>query len=208
MSYAPSTRAPRCPTRAEQEKLLKVTGAHVDGFRDRSIFAFALGTGLRENELAQLNVGDVVRGGAPLPRIHLREFKGKGKAKGGPPGVQTVFVSRAVQRKLPKYLAWKKRNQEPITPDAPLFCSGRRAHDRIATRTIRHMCGLWQKRAQIDPPYTFHSLRHACLTNLYASTKDIMLVQRQARHAKITTSQIYAHVTDDVVRRAVEDLPS
>src|SRR4051812_39158244 len=73
MAYVRSSRAPRVPTAAEQAKLLKVTGEHVDGFRDHMIFAFALGTGLREKEIASLNVGDVSRGREALPRIHLRE---------------------------------------------------------------------------------------------------------------------------------------
>ena len=36
-------------TEAEQRALLKVTGQHVDGFRDHVIFSLAMGTGLREH---------------------------------------------------------------------------------------------------------------------------------------------------------------
>ncbi len=35
--------------------LLKVTGQHVDGFRDHVIFSVAMGTGLREHELLALD---------------------------------------------------------------------------------------------------------------------------------------------------------
>ena len=45
-------------TEAEQRALLKVTGQHVDGFRDHVIFSLAMGTGLREHELLALDVGD------------------------------------------------------------------------------------------------------------------------------------------------------
>jgi site-specific recombinase XerC len=44
----------------EQATLLKVTGEHRAGFRDHCIFAVALGTGLREHEIAALNVGEVL----------------------------------------------------------------------------------------------------------------------------------------------------
>jgi hypothetical protein len=37
-----------------------VTGEHREGSRDHCIFAAALGTALREHEIAALNVGDVL----------------------------------------------------------------------------------------------------------------------------------------------------
>jgi hypothetical protein len=45
-------RPPRTLTELEQATLLKVTGERRDGFRDHVIFAVALGTGLREHEIA------------------------------------------------------------------------------------------------------------------------------------------------------------
>lgn len=53
-------RPPRTLTEFEQATLLKVTGEHRDGFRDHVIFAMALATGLREHEIAALDVGDVL----------------------------------------------------------------------------------------------------------------------------------------------------
>lgn len=58
-SYAESGRAPRTLAEREQLLLLKVTGEHRAGFRDHVLYAMALGTGLREHELAALDVGDV-----------------------------------------------------------------------------------------------------------------------------------------------------
>jgi integrase len=48
-------RPPRTLTDLEQATLLKVAGEHRAGFRDHVIFAVALGTGLREHEIAALN---------------------------------------------------------------------------------------------------------------------------------------------------------
>jgi site-specific recombinase XerD len=198
--------APRAPTISEQLKILKVSGEHREGFRDHVILSVALGTGLREKEIAQLNVGDVAAGPKEIrTRIQLREYKGRLKTKDALAS-QYVFTSKMVRRKLEKFLAWKKRNKELVGPGAPLFLSNR--GDRIATRTMRHMFRTWQKRAGIDPPYKFHALRHACMTNLYAATKDLRLVQKQARHNSVTTTQIYAHVSDEAVQRAVESLIS
>lgn len=69
-------RPPRTLTELEQATLLKVTGEHRDGFRDHCIFAVALGTGLREHEIAALDVRDVLHeDGRVRRRIALRIFK-------------------------------------------------------------------------------------------------------------------------------------
>lgn len=198
---ARAVRQVRAPSPEEQKKILDVTGEHVDGLRDHLLYSFALGTGLREHELAALNVGDVWRDGKPLQRIDLKIFKGSngGREKDAD---QRVYVTRMIVRKLPKFMSWKKRNGETLVAVAPLFCA-RRSGKRIAMRTIRHQFQLWQERAGISPPYPFHSLRHASFTNLYRQTKDIRLVQRQARHKNVTTTQIYAEVSDEDVARAV-----
>jgi integrase/recombinase XerC len=193
-------------SRAEQIRVLKVSGEHIEGFRDHVIISLALGTGLRESELAALNVGDVASGPKEIrTKIELVAFA----RKGGPDATrprQRVFVPKLARRKLEKYLTWKKRNKEPVAGDAALFLSNR--GDRIAVRTMRHLWRTWQKRARFEHLYTFHELRHTSLTNLYAATKDVLLVQKQARHASVTTTQIYAHVSDDNMRDAVEELIS
>lgn len=189
---------------AEQKKLLDTTGAHVEGLRDHMIYSYALGTGLREHELTALNVGDVWQRGRALTKITIRTFKGSGRSRA--PETQTVFASRLIARKLPKFIAWKKRQGESLEPGAPLFCS--RSGDRIATRTLRHQFKTWQTRAEIEPAQPFHALRHSSMTNLYRATKDLRVVQRQARHKNVTTTQIYTHVSDEDVARAVGGLPS
>ena len=51
-----------------------------------------------------------------------------------------------------------------------------------------------------------HSLRHAFATRLYQKTGDLYLVQRALGHRQITTTEIYARVSDDSIRRAVGNL--
>ena len=90
-------RPPRTLTDVEQARLLKVTGEHRDGFRDHVLFALALGTGLREHELAALDVGDVLHDdGRVRRRIALRTFK---RSSSGP-ATQEVFLPDALWYKL------------------------------------------------------------------------------------------------------------
>jgi len=211
--------APRALPAAAQRRLLEVTGEHVDGFRDHVILSVALGTALRESEIVALNIRDVVRGSVKASelkrgiepirsKVQLTTFK-RSPHKQAPEGEesrQRVFLPRLVRARLAKFLGWKKRAREDLRPHAALFIS--RFGTRLSARQLRNMFRAWQDRAGFEELYTFHSLRHTALTNLYAATKDLLLVQQQARHAHATTTEIYAHVSDEDVRRAVEDMPS
>lgn len=218
MSYVRrNIRSVRTMSPAEQRKILDVTGEHRDGFRDHVILSVALGTALRESEIIALNVGDVATNPREIrTRVELHTFarKGTAKRKDKAPAVQVIFLPKLVRQKLLKLLAWKKRNGEPIAPAAPLFVAGSSStaagdHPRISDRAVRRMFQVWQRRAGFDQTlFTFHELRHTALTTLYRRTKDVMLVQRAARHKSVTTTMIYTHTSDDELRRALEEQPS
>jgi integrase/recombinase XerC len=214
--------APRALSASDQRAILAVTGEHVDGFRDHVLFSLALGTALRESELVALDVGDVARGSMkpgelkrgiePIrTKVQLKVFKRSRHHQSKRPAAvekeQRVFLPRMVRIKLAKFLAWKKRQHQDVRPGAPLFMS-RQQGNRLSTRQVRTLFQVWQKRAGFEELYTFHSLRHTALTNLYAATKDLLLVQKHARHASSSSTEIYAHVSDEDVRRAVEDMVS
>lgn len=195
-------RPPRTLTESEQASLLKITGQHRDGFRDHVIFAVALGTGLREHEIAALNVGDVLHAdGRIRRRLALRVFKRSAKN----PAPQEVFVPDGLWYKLGKFVGWKRTSGESVEAGAPLFVS--RRSGRLATRTLRYLFAVWQERAGFDRPFNFHALRHTALTNVYRTTRDIRLVQRVARHKSVDTTTIYAAPSDEDVLRAVRGMP-
>lgn len=187
-------------TEREQRLLLKVTGEHRAGFRDHVLYAMALGTGLREHELVGLDVRDVFVGGKARRRIVLRVFKGAERSSGG----QDVLVPEALRAKVNKLRVWKVRGGESVENDAPLFVS--RLGQRLSLRQVRHGFRVWQERAGFERRVTFHMLRHAAVTKMYALTKDIRLTQRFARHRSLVTTMVYTHPSDDDLARAVEGL--
>jgi integrase len=192
---------PRTLTEIEQARLLKTTGSH-EGFRDHVLFSVALGTGLREHELCALNVGDITVDGASVRRhVTLRVFKKAAKD----PAAQEAFLPDALVYKLKKYLRWKAQGGESLAPDAPLFVS--RLGRRLATRTVRFKFKLWQERAAFDRSFSFHSLRHSALSNVYRRTHDLRLTQRVARHKAIQTTTIYTLPSDEDVLQATRMLP-
>jgi integrase len=201
----------------ERKKVLDTIGKARDAFRDFMLILFAVTTGVREGELVALNVGDVADNPREIrSRIELRVFAQKGPRRKGKAGApvepksQRIFPPKITRAYLRKYLAWKKRNGEDVSPSAPLFCAGPRspkgAGARLADRTVRDLWREWQTRAGFKPPlFTFHELRHTFGTVLLARTKNLRVVQRALRHKHVTSTEIYAHVSDDELRRALED---
>lgn len=218
MSFRSATRTPTILTAAEQRKLLTVTGERRGAEREHMLYSLALGTALRAHELVGLNVGDVVHAGESRTQIHLTIFKGmnaqrkRAKAAAAPrrPPKQVVFLPRNTRRKLAYYLKWKTKAGESVKADAPLFCTsqagfGATRGDRLSRRSIRFHFRRWQERCGFETLHGFHVLRHTALSNLYRATKDLLVVKAQARHANVSSTEIYTHVDDDV-RRAVEGL--
>ncbi len=201
-TYAAAAQPLRTMTRQEQFMLLRATGQRFDGYRDHVLLSLALATGLREHELVALNVGDVQADeGKARRRVQLRVFKRSREDARG----QEVVLSSGIQAKLEKFFRWKRQREESMMGDAPLFVSRKR--NRLSTRQVRHAFRLWQERAGFERRFSFHSVRHSAITNLYDATRDIRLAQRFARHSSITSTQIYTHPTDEALLRAVQDLP-
>ena len=86
-------------------------------------------------------------------------------------------------------------------PDVPLIRS--KSGKRFGGRQIQLNFARWIKQAGITRPFSVHSLRHTFATRLYQKTGDLYLVQRALGHRQITTTEIYARVSDDALRRAV-----
>lgn len=199
-NYAERTTPPRCLTPDEQTRLLRVSGEHRAGFRDHCIFAVALWTGLREHEIAALDIGDVSPDGERTRRwLKLRVFKGCGRAE----GPQEIQLSDPLRYKLEKYL---ELGDGLYVPQRPLFLSRRRS--RLSTRQLREIFATWQTRARFERRYSFHALRHTFCTNVYqASGRDVEQLQRTARHARVETSMRYVHSTDDERLASLNKLP-
>jgi integrase len=212
--YATRGRAPKTLTVAEQERLLRVTGEHARGFRDHVLIAIGLGLGLRIHEVAALDCGDVYdHNGKAKRRIELRVFKQSNQDE----QAQCVHVPDSLKYKLDKFRRWKVARGEPVKPGSPLFVThtGSRSKmkgSRLSDRAIRHAFNGWLTRLGYEPdsrgryPFSFHSLRHTCGTNLFRQTKDLRVVQRQLRHASIQSTMIYTTPSDDDVARGVKDL--
>jgi integrase/recombinase XerC len=166
--------------------LAEKTGDLAD--RDRLIFELLLGTGIRLGLLVGLSRGDV---DLEAGTFHI-------KSKGG--GRERVFLNPQLVALLAQHLA-ESATQGACGPHVPVFRS--KSGRRLGARQIQLNFARWLVQAGITRPFSIHSLRHTFATRLYRKTGDLYLVQRALGHRQIATTEIYARVSDETLRRAV-----
>lgn len=195
----------RSMTMEEQKRLLLTMSRHRDGFRDHVIISLALGTALREFEIAALTCGDVYNArGKPRERVQLRVYKNMNRPRVRRE-LQQVFLPDSVKYLLTKFRRWKKQAGQPLEEYATLFQSLKGGP--LSTRQYRRMFKRWQEEAEVEPAFSFHELRHTALQNIWNKTGgNLLLVQRVARHASVTTTTMYAQPSDEQIAAAVRGL--
>jgi len=184
--------APSFLSPAEVKALLKAVAARKGETADRDLVMLRvlLGTGIRLAELVGLDIGDV-----HLDQKQLRIRR----TKGGKPQVR--FLNTELRGVLRKYI---QRRRKILAETDALFLSNR--NRRISTRQVQERMGLWLTWAELDGKITVHGLRHTFATLLYGRTKNLLLVAKALGHSRVTTTQVYAHITDDDLEDALESI--
>ena len=189
---------PRVPSREEVEKCLKVTDTE-DKARDHLLIALAAMTGLRVHEMVALDWEQVVsEKGTVRHRVVLVPEDTKGGVGG------EIVVPETLRWKIARYRTWCSRHDLPVDGDVPVFVS--RHHRRVSVRRVQQVWKAVQVEAGIERTFHLHSLRHYFGTTVYRKTKDIRVTQVLMRHRSVSSTQIYAHVSQRDVERAVEGL--
>ncbi len=158
--------------------------------RDYAIIMLFLNCGLRLSELSSINL-DKINGDDNLTVI------GKGNKE------RTIFLNEACVQAINQYLKFR-----PIVPgEKALFLSKRR--QRMSNRAIQHMIDRYLEKTGLDPMvYSVHKLRHTAATLMYKyGNVDIRALQEILGHESVSTTQIYTHLDDDRLRKAVKSNP-
>jgi integrase/recombinase XerC len=187
-----AAKEPSTLTEAEIKRLREVVAGSTSPFasRDRLILELLLGTGIRLGSLVGLNLGDV----------DLQTGTLQIRAKGG--AQERVFLNPGLCAMLAAYLR-ETASDANTHADVPLIRS--KSGRRLGGRQIQLNFARWLKQAGITRAFSVHSCRHTFATRMYHKTGDLYLVQRALGHRQITTTEIYARVSDDRPRRAVTE---
>jgi len=157
------------------------------GIRDRAVLEMLYSTGLRVEELRQLNRSDLNFDTCEMP------IRGKGSR------VRLVFLSSDAVDALKDYLDCRLDDLEPLFI-RNLELASREASPgenfRLSQTSIRNLVKRYAAIAGIVTDPSPHTLRHTFATNLLSNGADLRSVQELLGHRNISTTQIYTHVTN------------
>lgn len=184
---------PRHLSLDESRRLLETAaaGKNPQAARDVCMLTFFLNCGLRLAELCSINLSDI--------REDTLLVMGKGGKE------RTVYLNGACIHALEDWLAVRPKAGLK-DPDA-LFIS--RLRQRISPKTVQYLIKKYLLAAGLDPKrYSVHKLRHTAATLMYQYGQvDIRALQQLLGHASIATTEIYTHIDNAALHRAVEQNP-
>ncbi|MBR7071684.1 MAG: tyrosine-type recombinase/integrase, partial [Clostridia bacterium] len=84
-----------------------------------------------------------------------------------------------------------------------------RQHKRISNKTVQHLVKSYLETAGLGGQgFSTHKLRHTAATLMYQhGNVDIRVLKDLLGHANLGTTQIYTHVSDQQIKRAVDANP-
>ena len=174
------------------ELLNSVDGANER--RDYCILTLFLNCGLRLSELCGLNLSDISSDG-------IMTVTGKGNKE------RAVYLNDSCLSAVKAYLAVRPNEGIVATDRNALFIS--RNHRRISPKTVQHIVKTYLAKAGLGGMgFSTHKLRHTAATLMYPhGNVDIRVLKDILGHANLGTTQIYTHVSDAQIKRAVDANP-
>lgn len=178
------------PLRVDQVVALldAIPTADALGVRDRAMFETLYGGGLRVSELVGMDLADLDLDG------ELARVRGKGRRERlSPIG--------------PMAVAWLRRwiaARAPERADEPAVFLNRYGR-RLTTRSVGRLFEGYLKGRDLDLGSSPHTLRHSFATHLLDAGADLRSVQELLGHRRLTTTQIYTHVSQERLRDAYKE---
>ncbi|MGA2976069.1 MAG: site-specific tyrosine recombinase [Spirochaetia bacterium] len=183
-------RIPRYLPVEDIEKLLNACDpSEVLGIRDRALFELIYSCGLRVSEAVTLTVD----------RVSLKESAVRVMGKGS--RERLVPLGERAKKEITQYLAVAR----------PPLAGKRRVDALFLSRSGRMLSRktVWKifKRLALGAGLAgkVHTLRHSFATHLLQGGADLRSVQELLGHADIGTTQIYTHVSQEMLKRTHEE---
>jgi site-specific recombinase XerD len=148
----------------------------IENLKHKSILTLTYSVGLRVSEVVNLKIEDI---DSKRMLIHIKNAKGRKD--------RIVPLSQTVLELLRQYFKEYK-------PKEYLF---------NGQNSLQYSIGSCQKiyKKYIDPASSIHTLRHSSFTNLLESGTDLRIIQKIAGHSSSKTTEIYAHVSNQLLNK-------
>ena len=163
------------------------------GLRDKAILETLYAAGVRVSELVGINIAD----------LDFNEqwilIRGKGnKERLAPLGIKSREALIDYIRRGRPYLSAKG----DTIIDA-LFLN--KFGNRLSARSVRNIINKYVEQLAFNQKVSPHTLRHSFATHLLNNGADLRTVQELLGHVKLSTTQIYTHLTKDRIKTIHEE---
>ena len=157
--------------------------------RDRAMFELAYASGLRAEEIVNIDLTDLDPDGEEL------RVEGKGGRTRIVPAGELAW--RALESYLERGRTALAAEGAPIEPALFVSKSGR----RLSTSDVRRRLRIWTRKAALAGGVSPHTLRHSFATHLLEGGADLRAIQELLGHASISTTQTYTRIESGRLRR-------
>ena len=181
-------REPRVLTTTEVKAL---QGVCRDDPRNAAMIEILLQTGLRVSELVDLTMHDITRS-EPDTIAYLAVRQAKGKKD------RMVPLNSRAEKALKRWIKVRPETEYPH-----VFLS-KRGKKPLYSADVRTMLHRYYAQADIHGA-TVHTLRHTFCTHHAAKGTNLVVIQRAAGHASLTTTQRYLHLVDRLMAEQLEE---
>lgn len=177
---------PEVLTTEEVNRLLdQPRGGSLKEIRDRAMLEILYATGIRVSELINLKTNDVnVQIGYVIVRDSHKE--------------RVVPINATAKKAIVDYLKNARMQLLSDIQSEVLFanCQGQPMSRQGFWKIVKY----YAKKAGITSDITPHTLRHSFAAHLVENGADLRSVQEMLGHSDISTTQIYANVTQNKIR--------
>jgi integrase/recombinase XerC len=181
-------RLPSFLTQEEVEKLLGAPDISTPlGQRDRALLELLYASGLRVSELVGLTLEQI-----DLKTNEIRVW-GKGSKE------RMVLMGVPAAEALKSYIDDGRRRLRGERKTKALFLD--RYGQKLTERSVQRLLNQYAKKAGIGKRVHPHMLRHTFATHMLDGGADLRVVQELLGHARLTSTQIYTHVTKGQARK-------
>jgi len=165
---------------------------NVLGLRDRAVLETLYGAGLRVAELVAIDIAAV-----DFKRAAVK-VTGKGnRERIAPLGEYALNSLHAyIRRARPLLMA-----KHPGRVDA-LFLNNR--GERLTDRGVRWLIKRYAALTGLEPGTSPHTFRHSYATHMLDHGADLRVVQELLGHVRLSTTQIYTHLSRERIRKVYE----
>jgi len=163
------------PQIIEKDYLITKINA-IKNIKHKAILSLAFSVGLRVSEVINLKIEDI---DSKRMIINIRQAKGRKD--------RIVPLSENMLTLLREYFIIYKPKEYLFNGQFELKYSSKSCNNIV--------------KQHIGESYHFHLLRHSCFTSLLESGTDLRIIQKIAGHASSKTTEIYTHVSNQMLSK-------